>query len=601
VLATYASVLAVCASSLLIGQAAIALCGRRRWSWLAPAVGLALLCAICWATVRLPGDGILSAVAVLAASLAAALYLRGRLEGWREAISAGAPVAIWALAAASLPFVVEGRFGILGTGFNPDMSQHLLATSRLAGGDGSPLLTQGYPLGPHAIVVALNKGIGIGLVQGFDGLTVAVAVLASLTALGALGGLGPGRRTLGAVLVGLPYMVASYFAQGAFKETIEALFILAFAVGLLGLSRAGPAEEREGWRDLPLRAVPLALIAVGSVYAYSFPGLAWLGAAAVLWGALELLRSPGRPRELLQRAARPAALALLVLAVLTAPEIGRMLDFRRFETFDPSGPGLGNLFGQISPFESLGIWPSGDFRLTPGDGAVPAVGYYAGIALALVLLAWGLRWAWRRGDNAIPAALAAAVALYAAARLGGTPYTTAKAVAMISPLAMLVIVRPLLWLAPGRPEPTPAGVLAPLAASAFLVAAAVCSALALANAPVGPTSYTPALTELRPTIASSSTVVLAPEQLLAEEHGTPYLAWELRGGHVCIEPEQRSGGEVPRGVRYVIAPAGTGAPYAGLRRSRPAGPYVLWERRGPVRGTSDCPLIAVREARQGRG
>ena len=72
-LATYASVLAVCASSLLIGQAAIALCGRRRWSWLAPAVGLALLCALCWATVRLPGDGVVSAFAVLAASLAAAL------------------------------------------------------------------------------------------------------------------------------------------------------------------------------------------------------------------------------------------------------------------------------------------------------------------------------------------------------------------------------------------------------------------------------------------------------------------------------------------------------------------------------------------------
>ena len=59
---TYAAVLAVCVSSLAIGQAAIALCGARRWSWLAPAVGLALLCAICWGTVRLPGDGVVSAI-----------------------------------------------------------------------------------------------------------------------------------------------------------------------------------------------------------------------------------------------------------------------------------------------------------------------------------------------------------------------------------------------------------------------------------------------------------------------------------------------------------------------------------------------------------
>ena len=69
-------------------------------------------------------------------------------------------MALVALLAASLPFVVEGHFGILGTGFNPDMSQHLLATDRLADGAGSAAAHQGYPLGPHAVVVALNKGLG---------------------------------------------------------------------------------------------------------------------------------------------------------------------------------------------------------------------------------------------------------------------------------------------------------------------------------------------------------------------------------------------------------------------------------------------------------
>jgi hypothetical protein len=395
-------------------------------------------------------------------------------------------------------------------------------------------------------------------------------------------------------------MVASYFAQGAFKETMEALFVLAFAIGLLGLSSAAP-QERAAWSGSPLRAVPLALIAVGAVYAYSFPGLSWLALTAGIWAVLEVLRAAAEPGDVARRAVRPAALALLVLVVLTAPEIGRMLDFRRFETFDPNGPGLGNLFGQISPFEALGIWPSGDFRLTPGDGAVPAVGYYAGVALALVLLAVGLRWAWKRRDNAIPAALAAAVALYAAARIGGTPYATAKAVAMISPAAMLLIVRPLLALPPGRPEPSVEGILAPLAAAAFLVSAAVCSALAFANAPVGPTSYSPALTQLRPLLASSSTVVLDPSDLLANQHGSPYLAWELRGGRVCIGPVGESGGAVPHGARYVLAPAGSGAPYRGLRQVKPAGSFLLWKRRKPVSGPGDCPLIAVRSARQGRG
>ena len=177
-------------------------------------------------------------------------------------------MAIAALLAASLPFLVEGHFGILGTGFNPDMSQHLLATYGLAEGGGGQLLREGYPLGPHAVVVALDKGLGVDLVQGFDGLTVAVAALAPLTALAVFRECPRCRGAAGALLVGLPYLVASYFAQGAFKETIQAFLVLAFVIAL--------RESGRAWQDLPLRYVPAALVAIGSVYAYSFPGLVWL-------------------------------------------------------------------------------------------------------------------------------------------------------------------------------------------------------------------------------------------------------------------------------------------------------------------------------------
>ena len=118
------------------------------------------------------------------------------------------------------------------------MSQHLLATDRLADGEGSQLLHQGYPLGPHAIVVALNKGLGIGLVQGFSGLTVAVAVLAPADRARRLSATSPPLlRIAAALVVGLAYMVASYFAQGAFKETMQALFVLAFVLALREASR----------------------------------------------------------------------------------------------------------------------------------------------------------------------------------------------------------------------------------------------------------------------------------------------------------------------------------------------------------------------------
>jgi hypothetical protein len=535
-------------------------------------VGLALLCALCWGTVRLPGDGVASAVGVLVLTGAAVAFMWGRVEGAGEALAVDWPVALVALLAASLPFAVEGHFGILGTSFNPDMSQHLLTADRLAEGHPSQLLSQGYPLGPHSIVVALNKGLGIGLVQGFSGLTVAVAILACLTSLAAFADLPLLPRTAGALLVGLAYVVASYFAQGAFKETMQALFLLGFVLAL--------READRGWGALPLRYVPAALIAVGSVYTYSFPSLIWLGGAAILWLIVT------RPRL------RPLGLAFLAFFVLIAPEIGRMIDFHSFETFDPSGAGLGNLFGQISPFAALGIWPSGDFRLAPGDGAVPAPVYVGGIILGLSLLISGLAKLWIDRERAILAGVGAAALAYLAARVGGTPYTAAKAIEIASPMVALAILLPLLSRG-GKPSFEPeAGtgvslymkfadrVTAPL----FVLAAGVCSFLALANAPVGPTSFSSKLSDYRRLVGEGPTLVVASPQLLSEQHGSPFLSWELRGGRVCIQSTEEAGGKPPAGVRFVI---------------REGDDWTLTKVHRPTPGKTPCPLIAERQARQG--
>jgi hypothetical protein len=628
VIGTYAAVVAICVSSLAIGQAAVRLCGGRGWSWLSPAVGLALLCAVCWATVRMPGDGLASALVVAALTIAAVAYLWGRGEGAGEALRAGWPVALGALLAASLPFIAEGHFGILGTSFNPDMSQHLLAADRLAEGHSSQLLSQGYPLGPHAMVVALNKGLGIGLVQGFSGLTVAVAILASLTALAAFRDLPAVPRTAGALLVGFAYVTASYFAQGAFKETMQALLLLAFVLALRETDRA--------WSYLPLRFVPAALIAAGSIYTYSFPGLIWLGPTFVFWALAALARAPresapdaggtvgGTPLEEALATGRgggspavaePAAralgpsplralgLALVVFAALTLPELGRMLDFHNFETFDPNGPGLGNLFGQISPFEALGIWPSGDFRLAPGDGAVPAGGYYLGIAFGLALFLYGLTRLWRRRETAILAGLGAAALAYAAARVAGTPYTAAKAIEIAAPLVALAILLPLLSTVPRflsvahRPKGTTEPVWARVAAPLFIAAAGVCSLLALANAPVGPTSYSSQLSEYRKLVGAGPTLVVASAQFLDEEHGEPFLAWELRGGRVCIRAADEPG-KLPVGTRFVIFQDPEDA--FELSQDPEEGPeWSLKKVLAVPPGKSPCPLVAERQARQG--
>jgi hypothetical protein len=607
-LGTYVGALALLVAAAAVGQAIFALCGRNRWSWLAPAVGLAALMPIAWWSVRLPGEGTAAIVVVAVVAVGAIAFLAGRATGLADAARLGVPVAAAALLLASIPFIVEGRFGILGTGLNPDMSQHLFAADRLADSGSERLISSGYPLGPHSLAVALN-GLGISLVHGFGAVTVTTALVASLAPLGLLSRLPAARRITAALLVGFAYMTAAYLTQGAFKETLQAAFLLAFAIGLERLARGRLVRRRTA------RAVPLAVLAAGSIYVYSFPGLLWLGGAAGAWAVAELaiaMREGGRARveDVVRGAVRPTAIALGVLILAIVPEVGRMIDFASFETFDPGGAGLGNLFNPLSPLEALGIWPSGDFRLDPGDGAAPAIVYHLGGAIGLAALAFGLWWWLRRSERAVPAALAVAALLIAYAHIGGTPYQEAKAIALAAPLAMLISIRALAEVAPtarqaegilrrrriARLFPHSARLararlgLAALAA-AFTVGAGGCSLIALANGPVGPTSYSPALAELRP--LAGPTLVLLPADVRADEHGRDYYVWELRGGRVCVADEADAGGEPPPGIRNVVVLGQEpGPPFAGAASPSTAGPYTVWSIARPTPGASGCPFVS---------
>jgi hypothetical protein len=602
-LGTYASLLLCLGASTAIGAAILVACGRRRWSRLAPAVGLAALCPLAWWTVRLPGHGTTAAVAIAIATALAIAYAMPRVQGFRGALLRGAPVELAAAATASLPFLVEGRFGILGTGLNPDMSQHLFAVDRLASGGSERLIAEGYPLGPHAIVTALSA-VGPGTVQAFDGLTLAIAVIACLTALAVLESLSPWRRAAGALLVGFAYLLASNYVEGAFKEAIEAVFVLAFAIGLGELAFEWPLRRRGGPR--PLRGIPLAVLAVGAVYAYSFPGLLWIGAALGVWAAVELAglwRRGGLAtvRQLVRSVVPTVLVAVAALVVAVLPEIGRMIDFASFETFDPAGAGLGNLFNRLSPLEALGVWPSGDFRVEPGDGVVPAAVFYAGSALAAAALALGLRWWWRERERAVVAALGAATLLWLYSLVAGTPYQEAKALVIAAPLVMVISVRALLEAAPtldaarrilgrrslahafpGRARVAKQQLATAVLAAAFLAAAAGSSLLALVNGPVGPTGYSPALAELGGRLGEGSVLVLAPQRLL-DQHGADYLAWELRGNRICIAAEgEASQAEVGASSTLSVTLDDAGA-------AVPEGAYV--NRSPGAAGQGDCPLI----------
>ena len=344
-----------------------------------------------------------------------------------------------ALALASLPFIVERRFGILGTGLNPDMSQHLFAVDRLAAGGSERLIADGYPLGPHAIVVAISA-LGPSTVQAFDGLTLAVAVAACLAPLALLGELSAWRRIAGALCVGFAYLVAAYLVQGAFKETMQALFVLAFAIGLGQLARGW--TRREGAAPRPLRALPLAVLAIGSVYAYSFPGLLWLAGAAAVWAAIELARAWRRSgfaeARLLARLAAPTALAALRLA--GAGDRARDRPDRRLRRLRDLRPGGRGARQPVQPALAargardlaLGRLPGRARRRgDPGDRLLPRRrGRRGGAGLRPALVACAAATA------RVPAALVAAALLWLYSLLAGTPYQEAKALVLIAPLVM---------------------------------------------------------------------------------------------------------------------------------------------------------------------
>jgi hypothetical protein len=585
-LAAYASVALVCAGSLVVGQATLSLCGRRELTLLAGPVGLAALLVASGVAIKLPGHGIAVAITVGVLVVASAVVLVVRRHAPGDVSSAGVLLAVLAaviaLIVVSIPFIANERVGILGVGLvNDDMAYHLLIADWLNGrlGDMPVLIHQGYPVGPHALVDGLTEMLGTGLVEAFAGLTLAIPVLAALVAFEALRGVRPAPRVVAAALVAIPYLVAAYLAQEAFKEPIEALFLLAFALLL-------PSATH------PVRAIPLGIIAAGAAYTYSFPGLFWLAATAAIYVAIALIRrAPGSRTAALWTAAAGVG----VLALLTAPEWTRMVDFgdfRAFRTSNLSG-GLGNLRHHLSPLEALGIWPTSEFRLAASDSSHPAA-FYAGAAIAVGALVLAFpRWLKRHGP-AVPAALAAALLAYAGARAFGTVYTSAKALAITAPLIALIAFGGLL----DRDRPPARSWLT--AGLAVLLAAgmAISSFLVLRQAPVAPTNHADQLAELRPLVQGQKVLFLGRDNFVSYElrGSRPFTAVRNFYDPYYVKPDLRLRDVFRKFDFDSVTPATldrfpfvitTRAAYASgpppdFARVRKTPDFVLWKRAGPA-------------------
>jgi hypothetical protein len=625
---TYASAALICAVSLLVGRALLALAGHREWSWLEPAMGLAAVLTVTGALARAPGHGTSATIGVVLLIAVAAVV------GWRLPYRApgawrtGLPVAIVVLLALAIPFAVSGRWGLLGVGFNNDLGLHLAWAEWLRSGFGPPP-DPGYPLGPHGLAVATAAVPGIGLGQAFVGEIVAIGVLTGLTALGALRELAPGRRVVAAAMVALPYLAASYFAQAAFKETAEALFVLAFALYLTTVDRtsggapshvSSPDTQQRAPRAVSgvgtwLGALPPLALAGGIFFSYSFAGIAWPVAIAALWSLSQPpVRRALRPRSLLRFLTRPATLlAIAVLAGLavlaTVGPLGFASSFNKVAG--------SNTYGPVSPVEVLGVWPTSNYRLDAVGGA-----HLTGLAGAIAVLALlvGVAWWVRRNELTIPIALGACAVLYLVSLPFSGDYSQAKALMIAAPLAMLVAIRPLLSeLLPNRgrraagvhtsgasvPSARRFGAIARVGwvvlAVAFVGGSVYSSFLALRDAPVGPGGHGAELEAFLPIVHGQPVLYAGQDRYAAydllgadthvplvefpdaEVSPNPEKPFDTGDAYSPIDFDSFTRGTLDR-FKYVVtgrAAWNSQAP-PNFKRIAATPSYLLWERTGPT-------------------
>ncbi len=512
---TYASAALIVLASLLVGRAIFPLAGRREWCWLEGAIGFGAILTVSGILARAPGHGTSATLGIVALIVVAAVLAWRRRE---YAVPPGTPAvglasAIVVVVVLSFPFAVSGRWGLLGVGFNNDLGLHLAWAEWLRSGFG-PAPDPGYPLGPHGLAVATAAFPGLSLGQAFIGEIFAIGILTSLTALGAIREIAAWRRVLGATLVAVTYMAASYFAQAAFKETAEALFVLTVAIYLMR-PQAPPQGlwPRVGW------ALPWLAIAGGVFFCYSFAGIAWPIAIVVVWAAAQPATWRAlRPGRVLRILLKPwVLLGILVLVVLgIALTVAGPFGFG--SSFNEVAGS--NTYGPVSPVETLGIWPAGNYRLLAPGGA-PLPGLMGAVAVLALLAA--VAWWMQRREAAVPLALGAGVAVYLASLPFTGDYSQAKALMIIAPLTMLVVIRPLVSEFARRASGLR---LAWSVLAVVFIAGAVWSTfLALREAPVGPPGHGGQLASFLPIVHGKPVLYAGQDR---------YAAYELLGADTHV-------------------------------------------------------------------
>lgn len=581
--------LLIVAGSLVVGRAVTRACGQEKWWGIEPAVGFALLMAVEGLLARVPGTrAALVAGLLLVAAVSAWILRKPRREDLPDSYLFWVAGLIAALLL-TIPFWVTGHWGLLGMGYNNDLGLHLAWAEWLRSGFGTEP-SNGYPLGPHGLVASLSAIPDFALGRVFIGQVAAIAVLTVMTAWAAVEPLGRWRRLIAALLVGLPYLMVSYFAQAAFKELATAMFLLAFVIALPRLTPL-PAKRR-------LRAVtPLLILMLGIVFTYSFPGLAWPLAALLAWLLADpAFRARMRPAEIISSLKHPLVAAGLAGGLVLLAVLAFLGPFGFGDAF--SEVAASDAFGPVSVLEGLGVWLTPDYRLAGNmDTPLPAVLGAISVLALLVALWW-----WRKQPRSpYPLAFLAAAFLYLVSLPWVGDYSLAKALVIASPLTMVVILTALFSGPRGGWKPSQGmdfGAWVTLAAL-FAVGAAASSLIVLRDASVSPPGHAEELGAFKKEVRGKSVLFadqdrFAPYYLSGAEVSVPLA--EFPDPKVIENPKKPFQGDTGQGVidfdsfdaetmqlfDYVITTS------AGFQSKAPpfyqeadrTNSYILWKRVG---------------------
>jgi hypothetical protein len=516
-LSAYGSCAIILVAAFVVGRAICGLCGVDRWTWTAPAVGFAALLAVVDAAIRLPGGGWTSLFVVLALVVASiGLIVRKGLgiDAGSLALAAG-PMVIVVAAFASGSYLINNDFGIPGVSLLNDFAGHLPWAEALRE-HASPfkLIIPGYPLGCFALAGTVGRIPGISVLAAFQGILIVTPVLLAVTTLALFARLNVVARVLAGMVVALAYLLTAALTEGAFKEPIEALFIVALALYLDGIVRGTIP-----WRRVA--AVPIAVLIAGSVANYSYPGLTWPMLIIATWVALEAFRRRRTlTRAVAGRAISAGFVGTVVLALLSLPEIFRFHAFEQAQVATINAQ-TGNVPTALPWRETLGIWFSDDFRVWQTESLNLQ---HALLVFAVAVLVFGIVQAWRRGESSLLALLAGALVVALYVRHTANAYNGAKALMVLSCAGVLVSVRGVLPTDRLRPNDGRRVITLQLAgavvATLFAMACLWSDGLLLRGAQVGPLTHTHELEKLDRMLTGHTVLFLGEDD---------FAAWELRG------------------------------------------------------------------------